>query len=188
MGHIKQNTRAKFNFGALSFTFQNLQAPNQYNLITTQLNRSVWWAAICKKESMKDGITYKLALNASVYAVKPARTTREVAQTVKGSFVSSCGESWQCRCESVCVENMIKVSERILIFPRCIYWRATTQPVPCAVFKSHTQQVVTEQAGRIGEPNTVAQRFWNNSARDTFRHSAGYLSLQLQAISFSYMC
>jgi hypothetical protein len=45
------------------------------------------------------------------------------------------------------------------------------QQSPNAVFKSHKQQAVTEEAERLSEPNTVDQLSWSRSIYDTFSHS-----------------
>jgi hypothetical protein len=44
------------------------------------------------------------------------------------------------------------------------------QSAPCAVFKSHKQQVVTEEAGRFNEPNTVDELGWKKSTYDRLSH------------------
>jgi hypothetical protein len=45
------------------------------------------------------------------------------------------------------------------------------QQAPSAVFKSHKQQAVTEEADKLSEPNTVDELSWNKSIYDRFSHS-----------------
>jgi hypothetical protein len=49
------------------------------------------------------------------------------------------------------------------------------QQAPSAVFKSHIQQAVTEEADRLGETNTVGELSWSKSTYDRFSHSTSYM-------------